>query len=120
VSVVLNFPRNKFGGITESIGYVRLRFSRDSIFDDLLTDTLRAANRNNNNPTNCNNNLGFRVVVVSAVVSLSVWAVCGSQGPRTRPGIWGLRQNLWDSIRLLPSLQPRCCKEKIKPPGQGW
>jgi len=34
--VVLNFPRNKFGGITESIGYVRLRFSRDSIFDDLL------------------------------------------------------------------------------------
>ncbi|PIU64896.1 MAG: hypothetical protein COS85_10740, partial [Armatimonadetes bacterium CG07_land_8_20_14_0_80_59_28] len=33
-------PRNKFGGITESIGYVRLRFSRDSIFDDLLTVTL--------------------------------------------------------------------------------
>ena len=37
VSVVLTVPRNKFGGITESIGYVRLRFSRDSIFDDLLT-----------------------------------------------------------------------------------
>jgi len=37
VSVVLTIPRNKFGGITESIGYVRLRFSRDSIFDDLLT-----------------------------------------------------------------------------------
>jgi len=35
--VVLTIPRNKFGGITESIGYVRLRFSRDSIFDDLLT-----------------------------------------------------------------------------------
>jgi len=34
--VVLTIPRNKFGGITESIGYVRLRFSRDSIFDDLL------------------------------------------------------------------------------------
>ena len=30
------FRSNKFGGITESIGYVRLRFSRDSIFDDLL------------------------------------------------------------------------------------
>ena len=37
MSVVLTIPRNKFGGITESIGYVRLRFSRDSIFDDLLT-----------------------------------------------------------------------------------
>jgi len=37
VSVVLTVPRNKFGGITESIGYVRLRFSRDSIFDDLLS-----------------------------------------------------------------------------------
>jgi len=34
--VVLTIPRNKFGGITESIGYVRLRSSRDSIFDDLL------------------------------------------------------------------------------------
>ena len=39
VSVVLTIPRNKFGGITESIGHVRLRFSRDSIFDDLLTRT---------------------------------------------------------------------------------
>jgi len=36
--VVLTIPRNKFGGITESIGYVRLRVSRVSIFDDLLID----------------------------------------------------------------------------------
>ena len=48
VSVVLTVPRNKFGGITESIGYVRLRFSRDSIFDDLLMFQLLPAQEPNN------------------------------------------------------------------------
>jgi len=39
----------------------------------LLHEELWAGNRNNNNPTNENNNIGFRVA--------SPWNVCRPQGP---------------------------------------